>query len=94
MYGHDIVNWWYLGSWLSLCNSPRVIKATWIQIEDLCVIVADRGISGDHLPNSVMGACKECRQQDLTRIGEQHEQAYIDVRRQEMYIRYAGHLSA
>jgi len=50
------------------------------------VIVADRGIVEDHLPNSVMSALKECRQQALARLDEQHviEQAHIDVRRQEM----------
>jgi len=48
------------------------------------VIVADRGIVEDHLPNSVMSALKECGQQALARLDEQHEQAHIDVRRREM----------
>ena len=45
------------------------------------MIVADRGIVEDHLPNSVMSALRECRQQALARLDEQHEQAHIDVRR-------------
>ena len=47
------------------------------------MIVADRGIVEDHLPNSVMSALKECRRQALARLDEQHKQAHIDVRRRE-----------
>ena len=48
------------------------------------MIVADRGIVEDHLPNSVMNSLKECRQQALARLDKQHEQAHVDVRRREM----------
>ena len=48
------------------------------------MIVADRGIVEDHLPNSVMNSLKECRPQALARLDKQHEQAHVDVRRREM----------
>ena len=44
---------------------PNELAVERISSEDLCVIIMDRGMMDDHLPNAVLNALKRCKKQFL-----------------------------
>ena len=44
---------------------PNKLSVERISSEDLCVLLMDRGMVDDHLPNSVLNALKRCKNQFL-----------------------------
>ena len=54
---------------------PNKLSVERISSEDLCVLIVDRGMVDDHLPNSVLNALKRCKKQFLTK----HRGTYLSL---------------